>query len=180
MAQISKLGENLGIALTGARYVLAEKAAKLLKEDRPIYTDMAVLISADVLDGVVLRQFDLDTPRRRVADGLVDHASVGRLMYELLHKNEAARPYIALMAARALAVGALNVEHYRRTGEVTKGQTNQRATNLAMAAFGLIASTGNETMTHVAGSVASGIAVVTAFAHTKGLGAIHSEGIRKL
>jgi hypothetical protein len=180
MAEVNKIGESLGIVLTGARYLLAEKAALRLKNDKPIFMDMAVLMAADVLDGVILRQFDLDTPKRRIADGFVDHASVARLMYELSKKNEAAKPYIAILAARAVAMGLLNTEHYRQTGEVTKGQMNQKATNLAMAAFGLIGTTGNRTMTHIAGGVASGIAIGTVFAHTKDLGKTHPEGIRKL
>lgn len=180
MAETNKFGEVIGIALTGARYLLAEKTAQHLKDDKPIFIDMAILVMADILDGVVLRQFDLDTPKRRVADGVVDHASVARIMFELAQKNDATKPYIGILAARAVTVGALNTEHFRRTGEVTKGQASQKATNLAMTAFGLVANTGNRTMTHIAGGIASGIAVTTAFAHTKDLGKIHPEGIRKL
>lgn len=180
MTEVNKVGEALGIALTGARYLLAERIAKHVKNDQPVVLDMAMIIAADILDGVVLRKFDLDTPKRRVADGIVDHLTVGRVMAEVAKKNEASRPYIGILAARAAVVGALNAEHMRRTSEVTKGQINQKATNLAMAAFGLAAATGNKRLTHLTGGVASGVAIATAFAHTKGLGETHEDGIRKL
>lgn len=180
MAEVNKVGEAIGIALTGARYLLAERMAKHVKDDEPIVLDMAMILAADVLDGVVLRQFDLDTPKRRIADGVVDHMTVARVMAEVAKKNEASRPYIGILAARAAVVGALNEEHLRKTGEVTKGQWNQKSTNLAMAAFGLAAASGNKKLTHLVGGIASGVAVATAFAHLKGLGETHEGGFRKL
>jgi hypothetical protein len=172
MPSPNKLHEGLGIALTGARYLLAERVARRVRDDKSIVLDMAVLVAADIFDGVLLRKLGLDTPARRVADGAVDHLSVARVMGELAKKNEAARPYIGILAARAAVVGTLNAEHWCRTGEVTKGGSNQKATNLA--------TKGNDTLTHIAGSVASGIAIGTAFAHTKDMGVTHEEGIRKL
>jgi hypothetical protein len=180
MPSPNKLHEGLGIALTGARYLLAERVARRVRDDKPIALDMAILVAADVFDGVLLRKLGLDTPARRVADGVVDHLSVARVMGELAKKNHAAQPYIGILAARAAVVGTLNAEHWRQTGEVTKGGANQKATNLAMAAFGMIATKGNDTLTHIAGGVASGIAIGTAFAHTKDMGVTHEEGIRKL
>lgn len=180
MAEVNKVSEALGIALTGARYLLAERMAKHVKNDELVALDMAMIVVADIFDGVLLRKFDLDTPNRRLADGIVDHMTVARVASEVAKKNEASRPYIGILAARAAVVGALNAEHLRRTGEVTKGQVNQKATNLAMAAFGLAAASGNKRLTHLTGGIASGVAVATAFAHTKGLGENHPGGIRKL
>lgn len=180
MSEVNRFHEGFGIALTGARYLLAERVARKVRDDKPIALDMAVLIAADVFDGVLLRKFGLDTPKRRVVDGIVDHLSVARVMGELAKKNETARPYIGILAARAAVVGALNAEHWRRTGEVTKGGWNQKSTNLAMAAFGMIANKGNDTLTHIAGGIASGVAIGTALAHTNDLGVAHEAGIRKL
>ena len=180
MTEVNKVGEAFGIALTGARYLLAERMARHVKDDKPVALDMALIVAADIFDGVLLRKFDLDTPKRRIADGIVDHLTVARVMTEVAKKNDISRPYIGILATRAAVVGALNAEHMRRTGEVTKGQFNQKATNLAMAAFGLAAATGNKRLTHLTGGIASGVAVATAFAHTKGLGEHHDGGIRKL
>src|SRR5215210_6413018 len=99
MAEVNKFGETLGITLTGARYLLAERLARHVKNDEPIALDMVMVIAADIFDGVLLRKFDLDTPNRRVADGIVDHLTVARVASEVAIKNEASRPYLAVLAA---------------------------------------------------------------------------------
>lgn len=141
---------------------------------------MAAFVAADVLDGVILRKFDADTPTRRVADGIVDHLSVARVGYEVAKTNPESRPYLAVLAARAVAVGGLNLAHLVKTGEVTKGQTNQKATNLATAAFATLSANEGSIATHISGGIASVIALSTITPHFKELGEQHSEGIRKL
>ena len=169
-----------GVALTGARYLLAENMARRVKQGKPIYGHMATFVVADVLDGAILRKFNADTPLRRVADGVVDHLSIARVSYEVGKANPASIPYIATLAARASAVGILNGIHLLRTGEVTKGQANQEATNLATAAFAAMAAGGNEALTHTSGGIMSLIGIATVPAHLRGLGQHHEGGIRKL
>lgn len=169
-----------GLVLTGARYLLAENMARRVEKGKPIYGQMAAFVIADILDGAILRKFNADTPIRRVADGVVDHLSIARVSYEVGKQNPASVPYIATLAARASAVGVLNTIHLLKTGEVTKGQSNQKTTNLATAAFMSIAAGGNETLTHVSGGVMSGIGLATVPAHLHGLGEYHESGIRKL
>lgn len=176
--QLSK--EIPGLVLTGARYLLAENMAHRVKERKPIYAQMATFVIADILDGVILRKFNADTPLRRVADGVVDHMSIARVSYEIGKVNPVAAPYIATLAARASAVGALNGLHLLKTGEVTKGQNNQKATNLATAAFMSMSAGGNETLTHTSGGIMSTIGLATVPAHLRGLGQQHEGGIRKL
>ena len=180
MAKNKLLHEIPGIALTAARYGMAEHMARRVRADKPIAAHMAAFITADVADGALLRQFDSDTPVRRVADGVVDHASVARVACEIWKKHPAAKPYIGILAARAAIVGSLNALHLAKTGEVTKGRRYQKATNLAAAAFALAAASGNRKAAHSAGLIASGVAVATSFAHLKDLGIKHPAGIREL
>lgn len=175
-----KGGEAVGIAITTARLGLAEIMARHVKNEKPIVLDMATFIAADIMDGEILRKFDLDTTNRRIADGIVDHISMGRVVLEVIKKYPAARPYVGILTARAAAVGGMNALHLAETGEATKGQKYQKATNLATAAFAICATTGNEKLTHISGAIASGIALVTAPANLKGLGVKSEEGIRKL
>jgi hypothetical protein len=172
--------EAVGVGVTVARYGLAEKMARHVKDEKPITLDMAELITADVLDGEVLRKFDLDTPVRRVADGVVDHLSMARVVCEVAKKYPESRAYIGILAARAVIVGGLNTFHIAKTGEITKGNTNQRATNLATAAFALATVTRNKKLTHITGAIASGIAIATIPVYFKGLGKEHDGEFRQL
>jgi len=183
MQKSQKIKEAVGIALTASRYGLAENMARRIKSEKPIILAMAALITADVLDGVVLRKFDCDTSARRVADGVIDHASVARVASEVAVKHPDTIPYIGVLATRAAVVGVLNLYHLAKTGEVTKGQDKQRATNLATALFAIAAASGNKKLTHVAGVFASGVAISTIPHYFKKLGQAHPDhpqGIREL
>ena len=180
MIKCNGIREIPGLALTAARYGMAEKMAEKVRNNEPIATDLAAFVAADIADGAVLREFDLDTPVRRLADGVVDHLSVARVGYEVGKKHPEAKPYIGILAVRAAMVGAANLVHLLKTGEVTKGRSNQKATNLATAVFALAATNGNEKVTHAAGTIASVIAIATAVPHFKGIGKKHSNGIREL
>lgn len=180
MIEWNGIREIRGLALTAARYGMAEKMAEKVRAEEPITANLAAFVAADIADGVVLREFDLDTPARRLADGVVDHLSVARVGYEVGNKHPEAKPYIGILAVRAALVGTANLIHLIKTGEVTKGRSKQKATNLATAAFALVATNGNRKATNVAGSIASIIAVVTAVPHFKGIGKKHSNGIREL
>ncbi len=88
--------------------------------------------------------------------------------------------YIGILAVRAAVVGVLNMAHLLKTGEVTKGRLNQEVTNLASADFAVAAASGNENLTHLTDTIASGVAILTAPAHLKGVGKTHEGSIRKL
>ncbi|NCU41069.1 hypothetical protein EOL73_04945 [Candidatus Saccharibacteria bacterium] len=176
----SVIKEIPGLVLTGARYAMAESIARKVRNDEPIVGDLAAFMAADVLDGAILRKFNADTPIRRVADGAVDHLSMARAAYETAKKNPDSKTYIGVIAARAVLVGGANALHLSITGEVTKGQNKQRIANLSTAAFALVALTGNKKATHTAGVVSTGIALVTALPHFKGIGNRNESGIRKL
>lgn len=162
--------ELVGVAVTSLRLGIAEHMAGQVAEEKSIVSSMASFVAADILDGAILRKYDMDTPIRRIADGVVDHLSVGRVMIEVARNNSSARPYIGILATRAAIVGSLNAVHLARTGEVTKGRHKQKATNLATAAFGIAAASGNKPLTHITGLFASVIAVSTAAHHFRGLG----------
>ncbi len=179
--QMNKIAsEAIGVGVTAARYGLAEKMARHVRDDKPIGLDMTELIMADVLDGEILRKFDMDTPARRVADGVVDHLSMIRVVGEVAKKYPDSRLYIGILAARAALVGGLGAYHLAQTGEITKGNGKQRITNLATAAFALAAVTGNKKLTHITGAIASGVAVATVPAYFKGLGRLHDGEFRQL
>lgn len=169
-----------GLIITVARYAMAERIAREVRENRPVTTDLAGFVVADILDGAILRKFNADTPVRRVADGVVDHLSMGRVAYETAKKNPDSKAYLGILAARAALVGGANALHFAKTGEVTKGQNKQRVANLATAAFGLVALTGNKRATHIAGVLASGIAIVTVTPHFRNIGKRNESGMRKL
>lgn len=169
-----------GIALTAGRYLLAERIAKRVEEEKPIVIDMAALVIADILDGVILRKFNADTPVRRIADGIVDHASMARVAFVVSKKYPETVPYVSALATRAIAAGTLNAIHLGLTREATKSRANQKLTNLATAAFALTAVEGNKDNTDFMGGIATGVAFYTLPAHLKDLGNRHTEGIRKL
>ncbi|HUC96200.1 MAG TPA: hypothetical protein VMR16_00860, partial [Candidatus Saccharimonadales bacterium] len=94
-------GEVVAIAGTAARYMLAENIARRVEKDKPIGLAMGAFVTSDILDGMILREFDLDTPMRRITDGIVDHASQIRVAFEVVKKHPSARPYIGILAVRA-------------------------------------------------------------------------------
>lgn len=114
-------GEVVAIAGTAARYMLAENIARRVEKDKPIGLAMGAFVTSDILDGMILREFDLDTPMRRITDGIVDHASQIRVAFEVVKKHPSARPYIGILAVRAAIVGGLNSLHLATTGEATRG-----------------------------------------------------------
>lgn len=169
-----------GIVLTTSRYGLAEQMARRVRDKKTIGLSMAAFIAADVLDGVLLRQFDADGPVRRVADGVVDHVSVVRVMAEVYRQAPESRWPLAIIAGRAAVVGAINAAHLMHTGEVTKGGVYQRASNLATAALAVVAARGNESQVKSAGWLAAGVAVATGAMHLKGFGRLHDCEFRRL
>lgn len=176
----SVVGELPGLVLTASRLVLAKNIADRLKEGRPYAAQMAAFVAADILDGKVLRMFDADTPTRRAADGIVDHASQALVMKEAWGGGSAARRYISILAARAAIVGGLNLAHYKLTGEVTKGNNYQRAANLSTAAFALAVGTSKPKVIHAFGVASAAINIATAFANVRDLGKKHPNGVRNL
>lgn len=180
MSKRSIAKEIPGLLITGARYGMAERIARKVRDDEPVTADLAGFVAADIADGAILRKFDADTPLRRVADGVVDHLSMARVSYEAAKKHPASRLYFGVLAVRAALVGGADALHLAKTGEVTKGRGMQRAANLAAAAFGLVALTGNKKATHVAGAVAAGVSLATALPHFKGVGIRGESGVREL
>ena len=84
------------------------------------------------------------------------------------------------MAMRALAVGAINLAHYLKTGEVTKGGKCQKISNLAIAACIVSAARGSESQVRQVGWIAAGISATTGIASLKGFGKQHDGKIRQL
>jgi hypothetical protein len=154
--------ELIGVGVTAARYGIAEWIARRVRDGKSTAIPMAGLVAADILDGVV------------------DQLSVGRVAFEVGKKHPKSRKYIAALALRAVGVGLANGVHLLKTGEVTKGRTKQRAANLSAAAFGVIATTGNETATEIAGTAAVAISVATAPGHFRGVGKRNNGVLREL
>ena len=169
-----------GLAITGARYFMAEGIARRIRRGDSATLGIAGFVVADVLDGVILRAFDADTPTRRVADGVIDHASMVRIAYEVAKKNPDSRAYIGILGVRAMLVGGANLLHLIRTGEVTKGQNNQRFTNLATAALCLAALSGDKKITHAVGLSAVAVSAPTAVPHFRNIGKRNESRIRRL
>ena len=176
----NEVREVIGVGVTSLRLGIAEHMARRVSDEESIAFDMAAFVTADVLDGAILREHDMDTPIRRVADGIVDHISIARVMTEVAKNNTTAQPYIGILATRAVIVGGLNLFHLVKTGEVTKGQNKQKATNLATAVFGVVAASGNKPLTHITGSIAAAISLATAPVHLQDVGMRHSGQYREL
>lgn len=170
--------ELVGIGVTFARYGLAERTAKHVREDKPIFMDMLGVISADLMDGVILRKFEMDTPTRRLADGIVDYLSIARVGAEVATKHPETRPYLGALAIRSLLVGGLNITHQALTGEITKSSSRHRLTTLSAAAFALTAVRGKNNESNLAGAGMVGIAIINTPPYLKGLGRTNSDGIR--
>lgn len=169
-----------GITLTMARYPLAEYVAKKVKDRESATLGMLVLITADIYDGKFLRRFNADTPTRRVADGVVDQISIFRMGYAVYRQHPEVQLPLKLMAMRALAVGAINLAHYLKTGEVTKGGKCQKVSNLAIAACIVSAARDSESQVRQVSWIAAGVSATTGLASLKGFGKQHDGKIRQL
>lgn len=174
--------ELLGATVTIPRYALAGEMARRVEQQESILVPMLLFVATDLADGMAMRRIGggEETPLRRVLDGIVDHASQARVMYAVAQNNPGVTPYIWGLTARAGIVGAMNGTHLLLTGEVTKGQKWQRAANLTSATFGIVASTNNKRLMHCFGLIAVATAIVTGIAHSKDIGMMHTDNIRKL
>ena len=182
--------EVLGLLTTVGRYALTvEPMARKIRADESILRDALITVGLDIADGKITRFISRavlgtngdDTPLRRIADGVLDHATVARVGWEVGKKNPSSRPYLGLLAARAaFAAAGLNGYHLATTGEVTKGRKWQKATHLTTALFGVAAATNNKSLTHITGIVASSVAWATAPAHFKELGIRRNRRFREL
>lgn len=182
--------EALGLITTLARYTITVgPMARRVKNDQSILPISIATLALDVADGEITRfvsqkMFDSDgddTPIRRITDGVLDHATVGRVGWEVAKKNPTSRPYLGILAGRAaLAAAGLNGYHLAKTGEVTKGRKWQKATHLSTAIFGLAANGGNRHLTHLTGFAASSVAMLTVPAHLKDLGLRGNQRFREL
>lgn len=146
-----KQKEALAIGATLGRLLIAQKMVKNIEKRQSIATSLGIFLAADLADGVIARQFDVDTPLRRFADAAVDRVSVFRVGWAMSQVYPATQPYFKLLAARDVIVSASNAVHYWRTGEVTKGDGLHKAGSLSIAGFALCASTGNEFLTNISG-----------------------------
>lgn len=182
--------ELIGLAATAGRYAMTvEPMAKRVKNNEPILPLALATIALDIGDGVLTRYVSRkvlgtegdDTPLRRIADGVLDHATVARIGWEVSKKNPTALPYLGILATRAaVAAGGFNGYHLFSTGEVTKGRNWQKATHMTTAIFGLAANTENTALTHATGLIASAVAWGTVPAHLKDLGINHGMVFREL
>lgn len=171
--------EIAGVGVTALRYGIAEHVARRVESEEDITLGMATLVAADVLDGIVLRHLDLDTPVRRLADGVLDYLSIARVGGSIASKYPETRPYFGILAARTVLVGGLNAVHQYKTDEVTKSSKRHRLTTLSVAGFALAAVEGSSRATKIAGSLMAGIAVANLPSYFRGLGVKHPSGFRQ-
>jgi len=158
-ADAQLMREIPGAALTLARlplgWDLAHAVAERYTADDVIRPSMqtlvgkaGVMVAADVADGAALRMmkglfsgdegmYGADTPLRRTADGVVDQAQQLAVAVEIYRHDPDSRTAIKIIAGRALAVGAINMAHLVKTGEVTKGGWAQKIANLTHLGYTL-------------------------------------------
>src|SRR5665811_592099 len=122
---LEKLGkpsaqEAIGIGLTVFRLALAEGMVRRIKSGKSILPLLGVSIVTDIGDGVIARKLNIDTPMRRFIDAAVDRLSVARVALEMAKVNEAAKPHLQVLAAREIAVTAINALHTVQTGNVVQ------------------------------------------------------------
>jgi phosphatidylglycerophosphate synthase len=149
------LREAAVIGLTLSRLLLAEKVAERIKNGQNVLGHMGIFIAADIADGCIARKWGVDTPLRRIADSVTDRVSVARVGMALHERYEHSRAHLGLLAGRELVVGAANVYHYVRTGEVVHGHGAHKLGSLSVACFGAATLTGNEAITNLAGRAAN-------------------------
>ncbi len=176
---------NTGLAysLTAARLFIAYNMAKRVEAGRNITLPMAAFVGADIMDGVIARKLDVDSPGRRFADALVDRVSVGMVARNIVKEHPQTRPYVIGIGLREAAVSAANMLHYANSGEVVQGTGVHKLGTLSLAAFGIISSYGHYDATRVAGTVASSINIGLALDYIRN--AVNptgdtQDGIRKI
>lgn len=147
--------ELLATGYTFARLALAGHISKKIYKGENTIFHMSAFVAADVLDGVVARRWDVDTPMRRAADAITDRMSVlimGKAIYDVY---PASRTGLWTLTAREAAVTATNAIHTLRTGEVVQGHGVHKIGSLATACFGMASANMGDTMTRITGLVAN-------------------------
>lgn len=156
-AKNKRLKEAFAIGVTLSRLILAESVAQNISRRKSIVRPLALFLLADEIDGRLARRLGVDTPLRRFADAAVDRISMLRSGVAMAKANPAAKRYLLALAARDAVVGGVNAAHYLRTGEAIQGEGIHAAGTLSIAAFGLVASYGEERSTHLSGQIATAI-----------------------
>lgn len=154
---------SLAYSLTAARLFIAYRMAKRVGAGGKITLPMAAFVGADIMDGVIARKLDVDSPGRRSADALVDRLSVGLVARKIVQEHPQTRPYVIGIGLREVAVSAANALHYANSGEVVQGTGVHKLGTLSLAAFGIVSSYGHDNATKVAGTAASTINAGLAF-----------------
>lgn len=180
--------QALAVGMTIARYPLAELVRQRVADRRSIGWLMLGVVAADWADGEVLRRVGasaahpegLDVPARRVADGMVDYAQIGRVGYQLDRSYPETRAINVGLLMTQLTMAGLNAYHWAMTGEVTKGGRYKRAASLAIAGYAVAAARGREQHTRLAGAFAVAVGAAASVAHMKRLGLPHDGTYRRL
>ena len=173
----AQYNESLVNVLTLSRLGIAEIMARKITKQESIVVPMAAFVIADVLDGVIARKLDVDSPRRRFLDAAVDRLSVLRAASAMYDINPTSRPYLAALAAREAVVSAANLAHYAKSGEVVQGHGFHKLGTLSISAFALGAASGNENVTHALGAASTTINAVLATDYVSNAASSHGDVI---
>lgn len=180
---VSRRNEALCVGLTLLRLVAAERMARQVAKRQGIGKSLIAFIIADIADGVLARKLDADTPLRRFTDAAVDRLSVLRVGWSVAKINKAAKPHMAILAAREILVTGVNATHTIRTGEIVQGNSSHKLSSLSTALFAMAASSGNETLTHSTGIAMNAINISLAADYVANLiepSGYESNGVRHI
>ncbi len=139
-----------------------------IKRGKPTGLATLAIIGVDIGDGMAARRGGVDGPKRRVLDSVLDSAIITSALTATYRKRPAARPYIAMLAAREVFVASGWATDLLKTRQVKKGDVFHKLPSLAIAAFGVAANRDNKKVMKAAGWTAVGINMALAIDYYKG------------
>lgn len=160
--------ESTILGLTAARLLQAADLSRRIETGKPTGLATLGIIGVDVGDGVVARAGGVDGPKRRVLDSLIDSAIIASALFSTYRKRPAARPYVAMLAAREVFVATGWGADLLKTRQVKKGDAFHKLSSLAIAAFGVAANRENEKVMKATGWAAVGINTALAIDYYRG------------
>ncbi len=176
--------EILCLGMTAARLCQAYSLYKRVKAQESTYGTVAGIIAVDLADGMIARRMGVDTPKRRMADAVVDRITTGAGFLAAAQEHPETRPIVGALAAREIVVGAGNAINLARNQETLKGGgAAHRLAGLSIAAFGLSLNMNSRRVTKYSGAAAVGINLLLATDYVKAwknddFGEVNDEGVR--
>ena len=166
MRQATK--ENLMLAATAGRLYHAWDYTKRVREGRSVSGLTLSVMGIDLADGIVARRIGVETPKRRVADSVVDSAIITTGLWVAHKTRPKSKPFIYALATREAFVATGWAYNLATTKQVKKGDDWHKLPSISIAAFCVAANQSSDRVMRLAGCAAVAINTALAYDYYKG------------